>query len=446
MLDRLPIIAIILLIPALGLATLQSPGDFEHGVIRYATTTPADPVARLQSRINSGKVKLKFDPKWGYLPAVLDQLEIPRSSQGLVFSKTSLQLLLISPKTPRALYFNDDVYIGGVLGSPILEIASVDPKIGTIFYTLSQKEETRPQFEREFFACLLCHDSATTSGVPGLTMLSVLPDHEGRAVQAAGTVSVNDRTPFKERWGGWYVTGTHGDQRHWGNLMLPMRLDSIRDPKAFIERLDLAPGANITKLQKHFDTALYLSADSDLVALMVMTHQTRTHNLITKASYDVQTAIHDDEAFAKTLGNSGQAYSDVTNGRIKAAIEPLLRAMLFVWEADLTSQISGTTTFAEDFVKRGPKDRRGRSLREFDLTKRLFRYPLSYLVYSDSFSALPAPAKDQFYSRLLEVLRGEDQNRDFAHLSTVDRQAILEILEDTKPDFAALTGKQRRGY
>jgi hypothetical protein len=167
-------ILFVFMIPVLGWATLQSPSDFEHGVIQYATTKPSDPVARLQDRLDAGEVKLDFDPAWGYLPAVLDQLHIPRSSQTLVFSKTSLQLLLISPQTPRALYFNDDVYIGGVRGGPIMEIASVDPKLGTVFYTLSQKEDSHPQFEREFFACLLCHDSATTSGVPGLTMSSVL--------------------------------------------------------------------------------------------------------------------------------------------------------------------------------------------------------------------------------------------------------------------------------
>jgi hypothetical protein len=410
---------LILLTPLLGLAKFQSPSDFEHGVIQYASSNPTDPVARLQEKLNSGKVKLAFDPRWGYLPAVLEQLNIPRSSQSLVFSKTSLQVLLISPKSPRALYFNDDVYIGGVLGSPLMEVASVDPKLGTVFYTLSQKEEGPPQFQREYFACLLCHDSTTTQGVPGLTMLSVLPDPDGKALSGIPTVLVNDRTPFNERFGGWYVTGNHGEQRHRGNLTATSRIDLIRDHQAFVRRLDLTPGANVTSLRKEFDTSLYLTPNSDIVALMVLGHQTRVHNLITKANYDVRTALDED-----------------AKGRVKAAVEPLVRAMLFVWEAELSAPVSGNTSFAADFVKRGARDKKGRSLRDFDLTKRLFRYPLSYLIYSEAFDALPAPARQQFYSRLREVLSGADKDKDFAHLSLADRQAISEILTDTKPDFA----------
>jgi hypothetical protein len=432
-------IASILFVPLLALATIQSSGDFEHGVMKYATTRPNDPIARLQSRIDSGEAQLAFDPDWGYLPAVLDQLKIPRSSQSLVFSKTSLQLLMISPESPRAIYFNDDVYIGGVKGSPIMEIASVDPKLGAVFYTLPQKEDSRPRFEREFYGCLLCHDSSATAGVPGLTMLSVLPDRDGKAVSGARTVPLDDRTPFKERWGGWYVTGTHGDQRHWGNLMLTMRTDFVRDPKALIKSLDLEPGANVTRLEKHFDTKRYLENSSDMVALMVMSHQTRTHNLITRAHYDVQTALHEDGEFAKLLGSSSGEYSELTQRRIKDAVEPLLRAMLFVWEAELTSRVSGNTSFAADFTKRGPQDREGRSLRDFDLTKRLFRYPLSYLIYSESFDNLPPAARKQFYTRLRQVLDGTESNKDFAHLSGADRQAILEILRDTKPEFTELS-------
>jgi hypothetical protein len=427
--------ALLVFAPVVGWATLQSPGDFEHGVIRYASTQPTDPVARLQNRIDKGDLKLIFDSDWGYLPAILDELNIPRSSQNLVFSKTSLQLLLISPKNPRALYFNDDVYVGGIAGSPLLEIASVDPNIGTVFYTLSQKEEARPQFQREYYACLLCHDSAATQGVPGLTMFSVLADADGRALSGIPIIPITDRTPYKERWGGWYVTGTHGDQQHWGNLTASSRVDKIRDHQEFIQRLDLSPGANVTSLRKRFETERYLTEDSDIVSLIVMGHQTRVHNLITKTNYDVRTALHEGESFAKLLGKADSAFLDITKNKIKAAIEPLLHAMLFVGEARITSRVTGTTSFAADFAKRGPHDNRGRSLRDFDLTERLFRYPLSYLIYSEAFDALPGPARDQFYSRLREVLTGAEESKDFAHLSTADRQAILEILNATKPDF-----------
>jgi hypothetical protein len=404
-----------------GLAWQQSGYDFEHGPVAYTTSPTTDPISRLQSRIDSGELKLKFDPDHGYLPALLKELKIPRSGQTLVFSKTSLQLFLIAPKNPRAIYFNDDVYIGAVQSSPILEIASIDPRLGAIFYTLSQEEEQpKPQFQREFLACLLCHDTGVTNDVPGLMTLSVLTDRQGNVIPSAGTAPMSDRTPFKERFGGWYVTGTHGDQQHWGNLTASVTRETIGDAKAFLRRLDLRPGANVTSLEARFDTTPYLTPYSDMAALLVLTHQTRIHNLITRARYDIEIQGDDPE-------------------RVRAAVEPLVRAMLFVWEEQLQAPIAGTTTFVSDFAKVGPHDRQGRSLRELALDKRLFRYPLSYLVYSEQFDALQPAAKEQFFRRVRAILTGEDKNRDFSHLSEADRQAILEILTDTKPEFAALT-------
>lgn len=416
--------AIVLLgvfLPIVGLAWQQSGYDFEHGPVAYTTSPTTDPISRLQSRINSGELKLKFDPDHGYLPALLEELKIPRSGQTLVFSKTSLQLFLIAPKNPRALYFNDDVYIGAVQSSPILEIASMDPRLGAIFYTLSQEEEQpKPQFQREFLACLLCHDTGVTNDVPGLMTLSVLTDREGNVIPSAGTSPMSDRTPFKERFGGWYVTGTHGDQQHWGNLTASVTRETIGDAKAFLRRLDLRPGANVTSLEARFDTKPYLTPYSDMAALLVLTHQTRIHNLITRARYDIEIQGDDPE-------------------RVRAAVEPLVRAMLFVWEEQLQAPIAGTTSFVSDFAKVGPHDRQGRSLRELQLDKRLFRYPLSYLVYSEQFDGLQPAAKDQFFRRVRAILTGEDKNRDFSHLSEADRRAILEILTDTKPEFAVLT-------
>jgi len=416
----------LLLLPMLAIAGLQGPYDFEHGPIAYTTTASSDAIAKLQSRINSGQTRLSFDPQHGYLPALLAELKIPRTSQSLVFSKTSLQLFLISPDTPRAIYFSDDLYIGAVQSSPILEIAAMDPTLGAVFYTLPQKEEEKPQFQREFLACLLCHDTPVTNNVPGLMALSVLTDRAGNAITAAGTAPMSDRTPFKERFGGWYVTGTHGTQRTWGNLAVPVNKETIGDAKAYVRRLNLEPGANVTSLETRFDTKRYLTPDSDLVAQLVMTHQTRIHNFLTRTRYEVASAAGDRE-------------------KIRSAVEPLVRGMLFVWEAGFEEGVAGTTTFASDFAKRGPHDSKGRSLRDLDLKTRLLRYPLSFLVYSEQFDALQPAAKEQFFRRVREILTGQDTSKDFSHLSADDRRAILEILTETKPDFAAtsapLTGE-----
>jgi hypothetical protein len=418
-----------LALPLIGLAGMQDPSDFEHGVIQYASTAPEDPVARLQKRIDEGLATLEYDERWGYLPAVLDRLNIPRSSQGLVFSKTSLQLVQISPDAPRALYFNDDVYVGFVQGGSLMEIAAVDPRLGAVFYSVAQDAETKPRFQREFFTCLFCHDSAATAGVPGFTMLSVLTDSKGVAIPAAGTIAMSDRTPFTERWGGWYVTGTHGDQRHWGSLTSSHRPDTLSDPKGFIARLNLDAGANLKSLRNRIDASAYLTEHSDLVALSVLTHQTRAHNLITRANYDVRTILQQEDPAAS-------ARAEAIRARVATAVEPLVKTMMFVSEAPLRAPIAGSTTFAGDFTAQGPRDRQGRSLRDFDLQTRLFKYRMSYLIYTAAFDALPQPAKDYFYGRLLEILEGKDRTRDFAAIPAEERRAIFEILRETKPEFA----------
>jgi hypothetical protein len=112
--------------------------------IRYATRPADDPVERLNRRIARGNVKLEFDDPHGYLRSVLRALGIPVESQVLVFSKTSFQAAAISPSRPRALYFNDSTAVGSVHSSDLLEFASVDPKLGVIFYTLDQKKLRSP--------------------------------------------------------------------------------------------------------------------------------------------------------------------------------------------------------------------------------------------------------------------------------------------------------------
>lgn len=391
----------------------------EHPAIGYSSGTPTDRIARLQQRIDAGEVALRFEPGRGYLKSVLEALQIPVSSQGLVFSKTSLQLDRIAPWAPRALYFNDDVYVGWVQEGPIMEFASMDPTLGTVFYSLPQSETTAPKFQRETTTCLLCHDSASvTGGVPGLIVRSMFTDKYGYGMSAIGTSVTTDQTPFEDRWGGWYVTGNHGSVRHVGNVMAPAVAHEIGAVKPYLARFDLFSGGNVTDLSKRFDTDPYLHGHSDLVALMVLTHQASVHNLMTSAGYAARAGKTD----------------------MKSTAERLVRALLFVKEARPAAPLKGTSSFAREFANLGPRDRKGRSLREFDLATRLFRYPLSYLIYSESFNALPGSVKGHVYRRIFEVLSGAETSADYAHLSPADRQAMMEILADTKPDFAEQQG------
>lgn len=392
-------------------------------------------MARLQKRIDRGEATLKFDGEGqGYLQSVLDSLNVPGESQALVFSKTSFQHARISPRTPRAVYFGDDAYVGYVRGGDVLEVAAVDPRLGATFYLLDQQKADKPTFQRQTHACLQCHVSSKTQDVPGHLVRSVHPGRTGLPVFNAGSYVTDQTSPLERRWGGWYVTGAHGGQRHMGNVLVTDR-DHPR-------RLDTEAGANRLDLKGLVDTGPYLTGHSDIVALMVLEHQTQAQNLITLANYQARIGANYDRGMNQALGQPPETVSEGTERRIKSHAGHLVEYLLFSGEAALSDPVAGTSGFAAEFAARGPRDRRGRSLRDFDLKTRLFKYPCSYLVYSEAFDALPGPMKAEVYRLLREVLTGGDASPRFAHLSPADRRLILEILLDTKTglpeDWASL--------
>ncbi|HLJ58054.1 MAG TPA: hypothetical protein VKT77_23650 [Chthonomonadaceae bacterium] len=403
--------------------------DSDDPAIQYTHVTPNDAITGLQKGIDAGTIKLDFNSKNGYLQAVLRQLKVPASSQVLVFSKTSFQRQFIDPQSPRALYYNEGVYVGWVRGAPLLEIATIDPQLGAVFYVLNQEPAARPHFVRQTYECLQCHTGSMTQGVPGTMMRSVFARADGQPDFKAGTMVTTDQSPLDERWGGWYVTGTHGRMRHMGNVIAR---GGDGEPT-----LDREKGANVIDLRPFVDTTPYINRHSDIVSLMVMEHQTSVENLITKANYHTRMALRYQEMLDKELKRPAGGPSDSTLSRVRSVCEPLLRAMLFCDEAPLTSPVAGTSGFTGQFEAAGVKDHLGRSLRDFDLKTRLMRYPCSYLIYSDAFNGLPPLAKKVFYARLWDVLEGKDQTPPFARLTDSDRKAIREILLDTKPEFAA---------
>jgi hypothetical protein len=397
---------------------------------------PRDPIASLRERLEAGELTLAYDSARGYLPSLLEALDVPISSQVLVFSRTSLQTDRIAPWAPRALYFNDDVYVGWVQESPIIEIASIDPLRGAVFYTLSQGDPEQPTFTHETTTCLMCHESRTiTGGVPGLIVRSVLADRLGYFITNVHEGATTDRTPIEDRWGGWYVTGTHGSITHAGNVRAPLLSHEVPVTSRYLGELDLAAGGNVTELGEHFYTDAYLAPHSDLVALMVLTHQSHVHNLITQVHEEATAALRLHELRMRARGaDAGDSIpQELTSG--DGPVERLVRAMLFVREAPLNGPVRGTSGFAEEFAARGPHDEQGRSLRDLDLETRLFRHPLSFMIYSESFDALPDVTRRIIGHRLGEVLSGEDDDPDFAHLTPEDRRAIAEILRATKPGF-----------
>lgn len=410
---------------ALLAATARADLPYESEPINYLTAPVDDPVSRLQAKLDSGAAELKYDDEQGYLADVLRELGIPRSSQMLVFSKTSFQRSKISRRAPRAIYFNDDTYIGFCQQGEVIEVSTTDPKQGAVFYTLKQEKVEKPAFARQTHDCLQCHSSSKTQDVPGHLVRSVFPDAHGMPVFNAGTFTTSHESPLKERWGGWFVTGTHGRQTHMGNVIVTNR----QHP----ELLDTAAGGNVTDLAGLVDTAPYLTRHSDIVALMVLEHQVKMHNLIIATNYHARMALYYEASINKALGRPADHLSESTQSRFKSPAEKLLRYMLFVEESPLEERVTGTSPFAAEFAALGPRDKQGRSLRDFDLERRLFQFPCSYEIYSAAFDGLPRVVRDYLYGRLHEILTGKDQSSDFARLSAADRRAIHEILLDTKP-------------
>ena len=420
--------------------------DYELPPILYSRSEPTDPVAQLKQRIARGEATLEWTPGGlGYLPALLRELDIPASSQGLVFAKSSLQRQKISPEKPRATYFNDDVYVAFVQDGGLLEIAAADPRLGAVFYTIEQEPPAAAGDEppvlkpdsvvREIGRCLNCHGVGNGAEIPGLMVKSVFPTARGGAILNGGSRIISHDTPLAERWGGWYVTGSTVGQL--------TRANTFFVPQRGFERPTPVPGSppalDLADLSGLVDTSPYLTPHSDVVALMVMEHQVEAHNRFAHAAQVTLRALHAAGASAAVSDDTASVpVDDRTLQRIYDACEPLVEYLLFAGETHLVAPVSGTSTFARDFAGRGLRDGKGRSLRDLDLRSRLFRYPLSYLIYSPTFDGLPQPARERVYRRLWEVLSDAQPARPFAHLSAEDRRAIVEIVRETKrglPDY-----------
>lgn len=370
--------------------------------VEYGTGALSDPVSSMNQRLKEKTQKLVYDSEWGYLRSVLKSLNIPESSQLMVFSKTALNPRLIKPTNPRVVYFNDDVYVGWVPGARAMELASVDPLRGSIFFELDAKAATQPQFVRTE-QCLSCHGGSSSLRIPGLLVRSFLTDLHGRPISGYSQIS-HDKM-LSKRWGGWYVTGTHADMVHLGNLF---GKEAIEESKA-----DPAYRANLEHIDPFVDTSKYLTPHSDLVAHLILDHQVHGHNLITRVSMEEQL-------------------------RLKSDVEDrLLRYLLFLDEAELAGPLKGTTEYRTWFEKQGKRDSHGRSLKDFDLKTRLFRFRLSYLIYTDSFSKMPAPARLRILREIYSFLNATDAELEQvwdvkpADFPLQERQAIVQIIAET---------------
>lgn len=393
----------------------QLPYERDFPVINYYEAEASGELSEFLDAVTSGDIVLSFDPDFGYLPAVLEALNIDPSTQLLIFSKTARKRRFISPENPRALYFRDDIYVGYVPETNGLEFAAMDAQLGPVFFELGQQRDGRLDTRRQSTVCLRCHDSFTNSGggTPRFMMNSVLVDEIGEIVSHEVSLVTENSTPLERRWGGWYVTGYHGSQETLGNYM-------YRPGETFAEADFLSHG-NIEDLSELLDTSAYLTPYSDIVALLVMQHQIEVQNVMTRVSWH----------YRQQVAEQGS----ITDEELAELARPLLDALLMANEAPLGDRISGTSGFSDYFQGLGPQDAQGRSLRQLDLQARVFSYPLSYLIYSEAFAALPEPLHDFLTGSIHQLLSAPQDSGEYPYLDAETRRAILDIVNATAPGF-----------
>jgi hypothetical protein len=393
----------------------QFTASIDDPAIGYSTRPVNDPVARLNRRIEEKQVELSFGGPSGYLRSVLAALDIPVSSQVLVFSETSLQAAHITKTNPRAVFFNDSVSVGWVPGTNSLEFAALDPEQGVIFYQLPQMPQEKPQFERGT-ECLQCHIGPFSGGVPGMLAMSMLPLSDDPNEYAQGW-GVDHRTPIEDRWGGWYVTAKQAPNRHLGNVAVH------HVEKSYI-RAAVTP--KLESVASEFDAARYPSPYSDVVAHLVLNHQVGMTDLLIQLGWEARI-----EARGAVPGSTAELPD-----RVRDLAHQLVDYLLFVDEATLPGKVEGSSGFAGEFSAKGPRDSQGRSLRDLDLEQHVFLHPCSYMIYTEAFDALPGPTKTAVYERMWEILSGRETRKAYVtRLSLAERQAVVEILRETKQDL-----------
>ena len=418
----------------------QGTETYELPPINYSRAQPRDVVSRLRAEIASGALKLEGTDR-EVVQTLLRRLHISPASQLLVFSKTSFQNNRISPGHPRALYYTDDCYIGWVPGG-LVEVAAIDPQLGPVFYSLDPRapaEKHPVEFSRQN-DCLRCHGGQFVPNIPGVFARSVYADENGEPLYRQGTEVVDYRTPFVERWGGWYVTGIHGNTLHRGNVLARENGEKLV--------FDPAPGANVTNLSAFFSTGDYLTNSSDIVSLLVFEHQTAMQNALTRAGINCRHMLDYQKRLQEELKEPATddepSYDSVRSVFDHAAAE-VVDSLLFKDEATLPDSLAGSPAFQNAFAADARRARDGSSLKDLLLSDHLFKTRCSYLIYSESFLSLPRPLKQRIVARLAKALDADHPDPRYDYIHRSERRRIAAILRETHPDFKVTqTAETRR--
>jgi hypothetical protein len=404
------------LLPALfcTAAALPEPDfrDLDRPPHEYHTRTPRDRFTRLKDDLESGRLALDQSSERGFVISLLQALEIPVTSQMLVFSTTSLQLRLITPENPRALYFNEDIYIGWVPGGRI-EVVGLDPELGAVFYIFDPPRLGQPVRVERSEKCMKCHAADDTNHVPGLVVKSVVPGPTGGSLTAFRIEQTGHGIPFDQRFGGWYVTGSN-HLGAWENAI--GRFSAGQLLKTVIE-----PGTR-------FDFDRYPVATSDVLPQLLHEHQAGFVNRVVEAGYRARTYLFAD----------GENLTPGHAALLDEQAQIVTRYLLFAEEAPLPpGGIQTDATYRADFLKKRRATADGLSLKDFDLQTRMFRHRCSYMIYSPVFATLPPAMKQRIYTRLASALSTEKPETEYAYLPEPEKKAIRAILLATLTDLPA---------
>jgi hypothetical protein len=422
---------LVLSVSLLGAARSRSQEneEYEQSPINYSHAEPRDAVARLKTRIAAGELKFSGDDR-DVFKALLREMRVPIESQILVFSKTSFQRGRINPDHPRALYYSDDCYLGWAPGG-LAEVATIDPELGPVFYSFDPRgfsAGAKTEFKRDA-DCMGCHGGSYVRGIPGVFARSVYPDENGEPLLRQGTQVVDYRTPFEERWGGWYVTGRHGKALHRGNAFASEKGDQLV--------FDPSRGANRTNLASFFDTRDYLAPGSDIVSLMVFEYQTAAQNALTRAGLTCRRMLDYQKRLERDLGErvNEEPHYDSVKSVFESSARDVVDALLFKDEAPIPDGVSGSASFQTAFAANAPRAKDGSSLKDLLVAGHLFKNRCGYLIYSDLFMKLPGQLKERIYPRLANALRADHPDPRYAYIGTEERERIVGILRQTHPDL-----------
>jgi hypothetical protein len=370
-----------------------------------------DRFTELKAKLEAGSAALNFSSERETLESILKILNVPKHSQLLLFSTTSLQLSLISPRNPRAIYFNEDLYIGYIPRGRI-EVVALNPELGGVFFIFDIPKRGESIRVERSSRCMNCHASEDTGEVPGLLIKSVIPGPNSGSLTAYRIEESGHGIPFTERFGGWHVTGEHNIGKHWGNVIGQFQ-------KGKLITTPNPPG-------RKFTYARYPVRTSDILPHLLLEHQTGFVNRVVEAAYRARTYRAQD----------GAKLSHQHELELARQAEIVVRYLLFSDEVTLpTPGVRGISDYKEEFRQNRHPDKAGRSLKDFDLKTRLFENRCSYMIHSAVFLGLESNFKARIWKRLSSALADDSHDLASEHLPAEERARIREILRATVKDL-----------